>query len=272
MCLTIFCLELVVVDREYQEMLKLKKQKEESDRKVNLEVERCKTILNEKNELLNCLTETEKNLRKKIVSPEELQSIAEMEEYLNEEQNKLRSNDEDYATTVRHKQENYDHYVESTEKINNLNFDCFNILQELKDQQLKIKDIEQKYTNLSTLIQAQDKEITKTKLEVNATNQKKQQLMLKNEKMKQEIIACTNEQKIQNETELNKIRELQGLRENIKMAIAGLEESLNKQKKEKDSLKASFEEQYKKALEIENERVASFNKKLDEIHEILQSA
>lgn len=252
-------------------MLELKKERNESDMKVNIELQKYEAIIREKTELLNRLMETEKDLREKLVSSEEVQTVNEMEEQLEDEKTKINSNDQDYAATLKSKQEDCDFYADALAKINSLDFDCFGILKEVKNQQLKIKEMEQKCGSLSAQIQTTEKEIFKTKSEISSAKEKKQQLVLQKEKIRQDIVSCTSDQKIKNEAELNRIRELKKECEEIKEGIGKRKELLKRLHAKKDLLTATFEEQYRMMLEVENKVVTSFNKTMDILCEELRS-
>lgn len=260
-------LELAVVNVEHQKALDAKNEKEKANVKASLELEKHKAVLNEKNELLQRLRETEKKLAAQVVTVKQLQSVEEMEEQLKEEKSKVSNDGHDYAATIQSKQKDCDYYVDVLEKISNLDFSCFDVLAELREHQSKLKDTEQKCASFATQLQTHEKEAVKIKTEISASEEKKQQLILQEEIIKQDIMKSTDDQKLKIEQEISALRELETERQKITEAIPELDELLNEQSVKRDLLLTTFGEQYKKALEKENRKVASFDKVLDSLCE-----
>lgn len=259
-------LELAECNKEYNAMAEEKKKSEALDEKIRTELERYQTVLNEKYDLLNRLTETEKDLWKKVVVPEQLKSIDAMEEQLIKEKNEINSDNHDYATTAKHKQEDCEYYADALHNINGLNFASFHVLNEIKNQQSKIKDIEQKCTNLSAQIKAAEKEMIKIQTKKNDTVGKKQQLMLQKEKFKEGIIKNIENAEIRTEMDLKKLEELEIERKIREEEISRLKKLLKAEVKKKDLLAATFKEQYKRALNIENKHLTNkFHQMLDTV-------
>lgn len=251
-------------------MLEQKKKNEEHDEQVRLELEKYQTVLNEKNDLLKRLAENVKDLRKKIVVPEQLLSVDAMEEQLKQEQDKINEHNEDYDAALKLKQKDCEYYSDTVRKISALDFDCLNILNDLKAQQSKIKEMQQKCVNLSTQIQTIEKDNIKTKNKISETEEKKRQFVLQKEKLKESILKSIKDQTAAIEKELNNIQELKKNSIVMKETLREREKILSKCKAEFDTLVANFEEQYKRALKIQNNKVTRFQQMLDDTREALE--
>lgn len=248
-------------------MLKLKKETEEHDGHAHMKLQKYKAVLKQNNELLDRLTQTEAELQRKIVVPEQLKSLNEIEEQLIQEQNEIKGFSEDHATTAKCKQEDCEYYAEALNKTNSLNFDCFSVLHDLKHKQAKIKEMERKCVALSEQIKAVEVEIVKVRTKANDTKEKKQHLLLQREKLKADLEKNINDEKIRFEAIARETEQLENKRKMKEKKLVELEDMLKSEKAKKDLLIATFEEQYKRALEIENKQVKKFNEILDHLLE-----
>lgn len=240
-------------------MLEEKAKNAKIDEQAFLEFQKYETIANEKNDLLTRLTESRKDLQRRVVGPEEIESLAATADQLKQEEIKIKDHSEEYATTAKHKQGDCEYLAEALHKTTGLDFSCFTVLNELKDQESKIKDMEQKCAILSAQIQALEKEIVQANLKINSTREKKQQLMLQKEKLKDGHFKDINEQRMRCEMISKEIQEAEQTYNLLKDTRSKQEQLMDEARAKRDLLISTFEEQYKRALKIENKEVTAFH-------------
>lgn len=215
------------------------------------------------------MTKDEKNLEKRIVVPAHLESLIALAEQLKQEGFKIKNIIEEYTTTANEKQKDCEYYAEILHRITGFDFD-FNILNELKNEQSKIKDMEEKCTNLSIQIQNLEKECIQTKTKINENNEKKQQLILQKEMLKNDILKSNDDLIAKYQLNLKKIHNLEERIKTMKNnRFKQLQPLLNEERSKKDLLITAFEENYKKALEKENKQVTDFHSMLDALYDKL---
>lgn len=254
-------------------MLEEKEKNAKLDEQAWVEFQKYQTIINEKNDLLTRLTESEKDLQRRVVAPEEIESLAATAQQLQQEEIKIRDHNEEYATTAKHKQGDCEYIAEALHKATGLDFDCFDVLNDLKDEESRIKDMQQKCANLLAQIQTLEKENVQTNVKINNTREKKQQLMLQKEKVKDGLLKSINEQKIRCEMASKETHESEKKYDLLKDTRSKQDILMAEERDKKDKLISAFEEQYKRALKKENKELTAFHQKfLDPIRYELRSS
>lgn len=251
--------ELVIINKEYDEMLEKKAKNAKINEQAFLEFQKYETIANEKKDLLTRDTENRKDLQRRVVGPEEIESLTATAEQLKQEEIKIKDQSEEYATTAKHKQGDCEHLAEALHKTTGLDFSCFSILNELKEKESKIKDTEQKCAISSAQNQILEKENVQASLKINNTRERKQQLMLQKEKLKDGQFKDIDEQKVRREMMSKEKQEAEQAYNLLKGTSSTQEQVMDEARAKKDLLISTFEEQYKKALKIENKEVTAFH-------------